>query len=244
MERIPFFDANCMIGRITTAKLKFYQTKDLIKEMKYHQIDRALVFHSLSWQYDPKVGNEELIKEISPYKELFGSAVLLPSSTRELGKLKETLGGKIKAVRLYPLDQNFKLSAWNCGSILSLLEERKVPLFIEANQIDFDDLNNLCKDYPHLPIILCKTGYRLGRMLYSLLERYKNFYLETSLFLTYMGIEDVVKRFGAKRLLFGTNMPFLDAGGAIFRVIYAKILRKEKKMIGSLNLEGLIKNEN
>ena len=59
------------------------------------------------------------------------------------------------------------------------------------------------------------------------------------------GIETLVSNVGAKKILFGSDMPLFDARNQIARIITSKITEKEKKQILGQNTIKLlgIKNE-
>ena len=55
--------------------------------------------------------------------------------------------------------------------------------------------------------MVCSVGYRELRVLLPLLDRHPNLACDLSYFAAHQGVEVVVRRFGAGRLLFGTGMP-------------------------------------
>ena len=114
---------------------------------------------------------------------------------------------------------------------------------LDADQVDHEELHELCGSYPELPVVLGRTGYREMRAIYALLAGHENFYLDISTFLLYGGLEEVVERFGAGRLVFGTGMPISDPAGAATKLRYAEVDDETKEMIAHGNLEGLLGEE-
>lgn len=269
-----FFDVNCMIGKWPAPKLHFETAKGLTERMSYLGIKKALVFHSIAWKYDSLFGNRQLLKEIESCNNL-SETDEIPDNKSSLGRGIETekekllplpvvtpydtpkgilgeetvelLKTKACAVKLFPRDHNYSFSQWNIGPMLEKLETMKLPVFIDYEQIRYneiriEDLFWALKGYPKLPFVLCSNdhSYRIGRILYPLFERFKNFYIETSTFLLYQGIEEICSRFGSERILFGSGMPFQDGGGSIARVLYAEIDNKDKQNIAYKNAERLL----
>ncbi len=240
-----------MIGRLEyPGPRSFYTVQRLVKEMKYYGIDKAVVFHTLSWRYDPKVGNYKLLEEINNYNQLYPCWTLLPPATAETGSVEEVTSevthNDIRAVRLFPGDHNYELKEWIIGELLSALEKYRIPVWINVcnpatyqEQINWDDIFNICSIHHNLPIILAKTAFTLQRKLYPLMNKHSNVLLELSDFIMYRGLEDIVSRYGAERLLFGTWMPINDPGAPIMAVTYADIKREEKELIAYGNLENL-----
>jgi predicted TIM-barrel fold metal-dependent hydrolase len=238
INNLKFFDVNCMIGN-WYHKLEFSDINNLHKHMSKLQIDRAIVFHSLSWQFDPFVGNTKLVKEISGNSMFDPAFVLLPFATNEMShdtikRNMEIFG--VKMIRLFPKDHYFKLADWNSHELLSFLEKLKMPIMINFDQVLPEDLLKVCKEYPNLPIILSNVaGELISRMIYSLFIHTDNLFLETSTYLIYGAIEDLVKKFGNERILFGTRMPFFDPGCAVAKIIYANITTADKEKIAFTN---------
>ena len=239
-----YFDANCMLGPWHT-KLKFSSAKELVKQMNYYKIKKALVYHSLAVKHSVAKGNKELLKEISKYKNtLYPCFLLTPSCTLENGNVyglaQELDKYKVKAARVYPSMQSFELKIWQMGDIYALLEAKKIPLFIPLGETNYNDIYEICKNFPKLPIVLSNTTYRTTRVMYQLLQDFDNFHIEISTFVMFNGINDVVKRFGSEKLLFGSYMPFLDPARAIAMVKHAKISTEAKQDIAHRNFERLI----
>ena len=65
--------------------------------------------------------------------------------------------------------------------------------------------------------------------------------MDTATFLTHGGYEEVVKRFGSERLLFGSHMPFTEPGSSAAAILYADIDDKDKKNIAYKNFNRLFK---
>lgn len=247
MDTLNFFDCNCSFGmRSVVEPGSFYKIEDLVNKMEYYGIEKALVYHSMAREYSPIVGNEMLMEEIKNYKQLIPVWCVMHHHTGEFyepddlkGKLKEK---GIKAVCMFPghSDQFFTTAEWNCGELFSMLEMNSIPLIVGLDQIGFDNLYNILNNHSALRVILTRTGYSADRNLYGLLKRFDNLYLETSGYKVHHCIEEILSRFGAHRLVFGSGMPMHSGGSAACTVNYSRISEEEKKMIASGNLEKIL----
>ena len=84
MANATFFDCNCAFGPYRTRVFRFARTADeLIEELDFSNIDRALVYHTAMRFDHPLVGNERLTSEIAGRPRLFPTWSILPSHTRE-----------------------------------------------------------------------------------------------------------------------------------------------------------------
>lgn len=244
---LKFFDSNCMIGRFGVPQPGSYFTVDeLIQQIDYFGIDQALVYHSLAKEYSPNFGNKLLLGEIRGHKRLHACWVFLPYHTQEMRPprvlVEEMRDHNVRAIRLFPgVDfQRFSLSDWSLGELYEVLEQHEVPLFISYDQIDWDRICHICRSFPKLSLILSEVRYEENRHLYPLLERFDNLFIDISWYPVHCGIETICKRFGARRLLFGTKAPTFTPGPALAMINYADISEEEKGQIAAENLIGLL----
>jgi len=253
---MELFDACCYIGRWPTERLAFHTVQELLAEMVRLGISRALVSHTLARQNVPAIGNVRLMKEIAGYSQLEPCWVVMPSEAEQghgIESLCEAMAAQgVRAVRICPRDHVYPLTDWMAGKLLAALAERRYLVLLDLDQVvlptglfDVDpagwrDIAWLCRTFPDLSVVLTQVGYRALRVLLPLMEACPNLFLDLSYFATHLGVEEIVARFGAERLLFGTGQPLTDPGGALFRLYYAEITSSQREMIAHQNLERLL----
>lgn len=247
MEPLSFFDCSCAVGmRGVVNPGSFYRIEDLITRMGRYAIQKALVYHSMAQEYNPAVGNKMLLDEIKNYPCLYPVWVVMHHHTGEFSEPDELIGqmreNRIKAVRIFPSasDQNYSIAEWNCGELFSVLEKFRIPLMIELDQLNWDELHGLCSVHPELRLILTGVNYSIDRNLYALLKKFQYIYIETIGYKVHNGIEEICKNFGAQRLVFGSGMPVYSGGSAVSMINYARINENEKRMIACENIEALL----
>lgn len=244
-NELNLFDCNCIIGRVGARKYDSPHTaKQLLEEMDYADIKEALVYHAMARDYDGKTGNGILLEDIGFSERLHPMFVLIPEHTGEIGDpekaVQEMIEEGCRAVMMFPTKHGFSVSGWNSGNILRILEDNRIPLFIDAEQINWDSAYEVMKSHPRLSLVAINGGYRIDRYVYPLMEQFKNFYIETCWYGVSNGIERIVKKFGPERLLFGTNMLNFGPGVGMTNLLYADISMSDKKLIGGDNLRGLL----
>jgi predicted TIM-barrel fold metal-dependent hydrolase len=244
---IRLFDCNAVLGPLTAAVTRDLPTaSELLAEMDRVGIARSLVYHSLAREWHAPTGNEKLLNAVADSERLEPCWVLLPPATGEMLPPEELLrqmqASGVHAARLFPGPDthNFSLAAWCSGTLLAVLEEARVPTFMDLDQTDWETLADLLDRHPHLPIVLTNVSYRIDRYLYPLWERHGNLFVELSSYQGQNAIEAVCERFGAERLLFGTNLPEFEAGPTIAHLAYAEISEPTRSAIAGGNLEGLL----
>ena len=248
MAKLKFFDCNCSVGRVTHPHLyDIPDVKGLLEEMETAGIEEALVYHTLARDGYPPDGNSMLMDEIKGFKELHPAWVVMPHHTGEMPRpenlLPEMKQNNVKAVRVYPKlnFHSFSISEWCAGDLLNALEEKRIPLILDLDTVSWDEVNTILKNHQQLPVITATCTYRNNRYIYPLLEKYDNLFIELSRFMGAGAIEDIVKRFGSRPLLFGTNMPQYTGTAALSLLTYADINEKDKQSIADTNLRNLLK---
>lgn len=146
-------------------------------------------------------------------------------------------------VRLFPKSHRFSLARWCSGALLDAINERRLVLTLWHIEAGWEPIKMLCDTYPDLPVLIegrpRKILYHL-RYFYPLLERYPNLHLELHNLNIYLGIEDIIERFGAEHLVYGSCMPFNDPNVSQMMVTGARIDDGAKQMIARDNLERLL----
>lgn len=239
------FDAHCQIGRRN--ERPFYQpwkTEDLIQAMTRCGIDRALVRLAAASEYDPAAGIDLLAREIQPYPMLQGLAVIGPSATMHLPPIDQLLqdlfARGIRAVALCPKMHGYPLE-FGCQDMFKVLARHKVPVFLSLRETDWSEVYQLLCKYNTLNLVLTDIStWDRARYTYPLMTEFPKVRLETSLLRTHLCLEDICKRFGSQRLLWGSGWPMLTPGASLGMLNYAMISDSDRAKIASDNLQQLL----
>lgn len=244
-----FYDCDAWFGRRKLVLPGSFSSKtELLERMDRYGIARALTHHSVARELDPIAGNRMLMEELEGEPRLTPMWTVMPHHTDEFPAPKELLAqmeqNNVRAVTMFPNGAYYyyNISKWNCGELFAALEDARIPLFLEFSQFDggFDAIHDFCEEYKKLPLVLTGLTYRHGRNLYPLLAKFKNLHLASFGYKAQDGIEDICRRFGAERILFGSSMPVGSGAGAVAMVTYANISDTEKALVASGNLERLL----
>ena len=244
---LEWLDAHCWIGVGPRESLRpvttFDQTRQLLER---YGIRRAIVAHAAARDSDPGIGNRLLVETIAAHDSFWGAAVLAPGgeSAQEFRRHVESLiAGKIRLVRIFPRSHNWLLSAWCAGPWLDVLEELRMPLAVWHTEASWDDVAAVCQAHPRLPVIVEGPNRKLlyhNRVFYRLLEQFANFHLEIHNLIGYLGVDDVVRRFGSRQLIFGTFFPRQDPNVPMMLVTHGELSPADQENIAHANMERLI----
>jgi predicted TIM-barrel fold metal-dependent hydrolase len=244
MDKMRFFDVNCMIGSWLTPPLPNTNLEDLARNMEYTGIDKAVVYHSDSVKNSIAGGNEKISKIVSGSSKFEAAWIVLPGSTFETPDentlIQQMRFHRIHFLRLFPKLHNYDFADWQLRDLFAGIDELKIPIILECSQVTLDKVYAVLILYPNMPVIITNTSYWPNRGLYELGRKCPNVYFEISSFMHYNGLEDFASKYGVSRLVFGTNMPFQEPGPAVFRVLYSDFDTAGKQAIASGNLEEII----
>ena len=158
--------------------------EELVAEMDYIGIDKAVVWHRAQYDQDPTAGNQKLINGIRGYEDrLIPSWVILPDITdTEYAPnvfFDAMKANGVKALRAYPEQNRYILCDVTMGEQLNLLTELKIPLYLSP-MFGFEMVYNVMKEllsrdaYDHIVCVgidsddLVLEAVRRGKMLGSM----------------------------------------------------------------------------
>ncbi len=246
---LAFMDINLWIGPPLEAGFLDKRTfQEVITLAKENGITGGIISHSTGLFYDAKIGNEILFENFIP-EPFFAGITIVPELFYDAKQGREYLAKAInqgaRLARVYPKAGSFEFRPWNVGGMIEALSEFNLPLLVWQTQINWDDVDAVCSAFPGLQLILEGNPQKIlyhNRRFYALLEKHGNFKLETHNVIGYLAVEDIVNRFGADRLVFGSYFPYWDPNATMMAVTHARISDMDKEKIAHGNLMQIIKS--
>jgi hypothetical protein len=231
------FDANARVGRSGVHGELALEAPELLLEMDRFGLERALVSHFASEEYDAQEGNCELGRLTG--ERLVPAWAGLPD--RE--SLDQLAARRPAAVRLHfgVTRHNFSPALWCSGELYAYLQDNSVLVLVALEDIGWSALVEVLENFSKLPILLLETGYRADRYLFPLLRKFPNLYFDTSTYLAHRQLEAFVQRFGPARMVFGSRLPLYTPAAALFVLGTARIRDDARLAIAGLNLRRLLK---
>jgi hypothetical protein len=217
-------------------------TAELLAEMDWCGIERALVYHAGMRFNDALAYNARLAGEAGAVDRLAGSWAILPSQTGEFPQpealLREMQAHGIRALRAFPDEHRYQLDKRTFGELFEALIEHRIPLFVKQNIVS---IGGLLAECPGLTVVAMNVGpHSLERYLRPLLDAFPTLYVDTSHYMVDGLIEEFVERYGPERLLFGSGFPDVCSGAALLRLAQAEISETARAAIAGGNLERLL----
>lgn len=253
---LSLFDCSSYLGRGSGSQWRANRkltAASLLAEMDRVGVDAAVVHHVLAREYSPRLGNERLRRDLPRGNRLYMCWALLPHHTGEFPEpdvvVAEMRRDAVAMARLHPATDakahRFLLAEWVVGPLLEALESASIPVALDFTLFRRSEppwmvLHEMLRNHASLNVILMDVQGRNNRTLYPLLERHPNLFIQSAGFNVHRGIEDFVRRFGADRMVFGSDYPTRSMGATRFQLESADISDADKERIGSANLETLL----
>ncbi len=240
---IVYMDCNVSVGAEYAGTYRpCLGVEQLLAEMDWHGVEQALVCHTLERNQSPVVGNAVLAEEIAHQPRLVGAWSILPPQTEELTPtpafFHEMAAAGVRALWAWPTEHRYVLNRITFGCVLDELSERRIPLLIPC---DWDLAYHVLADYSELTLVVTAQGpWGNDRYFRPLLERYPRFYVDISRYELDCGLRELVNRYGADRLLYGSAFPQAPMGGPRLMVARAEIDEPSRRAIAGGNLRRLL----
>ena len=253
MQNMRLFDANACLGRPPVRQPSaFTDAAGLAAAMSACGVSAALVYSPAAINADLVAANQRLLAETDVERGIHPAWVLLPPGTGEMDSpvtlVNEMMQRGVRAARLMPRAHGYAVRVRTLGPLLERLAEHRIPVLLDfglsawgdRTHIDWDGVHEICTAFPVLPVALIRLGLMVDRELYPMLAHHENLYVETSYYFGHRGLQALVARVGARRLIFGTGMPVYAPGPPIATLNYSGLSAIEQQMVASGNLERLL----
>ena len=250
-----YFDCFTSLGPRQQMETGERHTREhVLEDMDRCGIDGALVGATPAVCYDQLWANRWLLDQVARHrKRLFPMWTAIPHHTEEFPEpetfVKQARAADVRAIRIYPKTHCFSPGPETLGPLMKSLARARLPVFIHRDQFvsaaqevtdGFDSMRRFLDNYRANRIVILGLSWGDFRYVVPLLERYPNWLMEFSSFQANEGPEMLVRRFGAKRFLFGSDAPSKSPGAARAFFDWTGLAAADVRAITSENLGGLL----
>ena len=219
---------------------------DLQAELTRLHVSAAVVRHRACLLTSAHLGNDVLMEQIAGQPNLIPAWFVTPDGREPQFNPALTLLHMLAAGgRMAWTDapaQGFSLAPWCSGGLYAALQERRVPLLLEYSQVNLTELHEALTAYPGLRVVLLQVP-RVGRnrLVEPLLELHPELYLcFAPAFSVHCYWQDLCRRFGPHRWLWGCHYPDAEGGAAVTGLMYAGLALEALQAVAHGNLERLL----
>lgn len=244
-------DTHLHFGKLSSLNVPSGSDDDIVKCLKKYNVSKAVFSHHYALS-SVEFGFEKTIEVLNKYKGfLYTYLVFNPNFPKKsIEHIKKYINFEgVVGIKIhpswhacYPFDEKYK-EFWNYANenqliILTHSWNPNVPNKAQKFSDPFF-FTDIAAEYPNVKIILAHAGGR-GSYLYKVIDIVKN---NKNIYVDFSGdifepnlIETYVKKLpDSKKLLFGTDMPWVDIRYSLSKILNSNISIEDKKNILGLN---------
>lgn len=242
-------DCHCHMGRWFNFNVPEGTAEDMLAMMDTMGVDIACVTAHSSIGPDFKYGNDIVIDAVKKYpKRFIGYVTINPNYSedeirQELDRCFSVEG--MRAIKVHPEMHGCPINYWRYDTTYQAADEMKCPVLIHVwGNEHVAQVASLAERYKHAIFIMGHAGAEMKAMedAVAVVNKYDNVYVDLALSRAYEGnVEWLVSKIGSEKVLYGTDMPFMDPRPSFGRVAFAGITEQEKRNVFGLNMKRLLK---
>lgn len=208
------------IGKFYDLPMKYLGTAaDMIKNSRAAGITHSVIFSVATTPHQVDSINEFIAHEVSLDPSLTGLGAVHPESADQLADINKIVSLGFKGVKLHPDFQRFYIDDPRCMRIYELCAERGLTVLIHMGDLRYDysrpeRLIPVLDRFKGLKIIGAHLGgWSLWQEAADRLREYDEFSVDCSSSLAFMPpeqVRNIIRGYGSKRVLFGTDYPMWD----------------------------------
>ena len=248
ITNVEIIDCHCHMGDWFNFNVPGGSAEGMLASMDALGINKAFVTAHAAIGPDHTFGNNRVIEALGKYPDRFlGYATVNPNYgtteiDKELDRCFKFPG--MKGIKLHPGLHGRPIDYKNYQPAYNAANERNCPILIHVwGSGDVSIIDTLAKQVPNAIFIMGHAGADIPGMELAIqvINSYENVYADLALARIYEGnVEWFVREIGSKKLLFGSDLPFMDPRPSFGRVALAEISEEEKEDVFGLNMKRLL----
>lgn len=248
---MKLIDVTAYFGKWPYWPISVTKPEELIGLMHRWDICQAVVAPLRSVFLTCEDGQNELMELIKTYpSQLIGFIIVDPKDEQKaLEQIDFAYQNGCKGLRLFPQHHQYRLdddpileAIFDLAQTYQFVVQipSRIMLHWGLPQFDVREVDHIAGRFPDLQIIIGGINYSELRDAIGVMRHRPNVNFETSCMQMANGIETLVEKVSAERVLFGTGLPLQYASPGIAKIEHSLIKDKEKELIFSKNAKQLL----
>lgn len=191
-------------------------------------------------------GNDETAEAIRKYPDrVLGYATIKPCAEADMRAELDRLFSQngFIGIKLHPGLHGVNVAHASYRPAMEYADAHSLPVLIHTwSRADVSDAGALAAEYKSASFIIAHMGGAPDVLEHALdtMKKYDNVFGDTALSISpHRNIEYAVKRVGAEKVIFGSDMPFYDPVFTLARVVCADIHESEIEKIVGVNFKAI-----
>ena len=246
---MKIIDCHCHLGRYFNFSVPGHSPEDMINSMDNTGVEKACISPHMSLSSDIKRGNQFMMDTVVKYPERFvGFFTYNPHfpdlMEDELPRYFCTTG--IKGIKIHQGTHKTTLQNPAYRNIYSFADKYRIPIMIHTWSMQtIKNIEEISAQYPNAVFIMGHFGAIPDNMIYaaSVINSRSNVYGDTTVSMMYeKNVEWLVEIAGENKVLYGTDMPFIDPRVCLGRVLHSDLSESIKEKVLGKTMNDLLEN--
>jgi len=243
-------DSHAHLGSYSRFHIEQGGIEELIRQMDRIKVEKITISPMIGLQTDAKLANDITHECIKQYpSRVWGMATLNPNREGEvideLERCFDTLG--MTLIKLHPEESKCPMSRKVYEKVYAFAQERSLPILNHDWQSP-ERLAKLAETYPAVRFVQAHNGGNWdGKRedpYFDLARDHEHIYIDICASpIFYDALEKLVEYVGPKKILFGSDAPFLNLAFEVGKVILSNLSDDDKQLIFADNFLRMIGQE-
>ena len=250
IKGMTVIDCHGHLGSWDNTHIPKKEPEEIIETMDYLGIDKLCLSSFLGCSCDFRRGNDIVGQEIRKYPQrLIGYVTINPNYPdeilQELERCEREYG--MKLVKIHPFCHEYPADGASYQDFWKYANKKAKIVLTHTWEADRNCgpgiFGRIAHKYAGVKIILGHSGvtYKGCEEAIKVARENDNIYLDIASSQPHFGmLERFVKEVGADKVLFGSDIPFLEPAAQVAKIAYAKISESDKKKILGINMKMLL----
>ena len=248
---MKIIDCHCHLGSYFNFNVPGHSPEHMIISMDNTGVEKACISPHMSLSSDIEKGNRFMMDTVEKYPDRFVGFFTYNPHFPELMESELPVYFKIPGIRGIKIHQGtHKTTLQNPAykNIYAFADKFKIPIMIHTWSMDtIKNIEAISLDYPNAVFIMGHFGAVPDNMKYAakIIKSRKNVYGDTTVSMMYeKNVEWLVEIAGEDKVLYGTDMPFIDPRVCLGRVLHSDLSGSVKEKILGMTIEQILENTN
>lgn len=244
-DGVFIFDIHAHLHQTSDFQMTHTSPDEVVDTMNDLGIAGGCVSSILSIHADCRLGNQLMLDAVKKYPgKLYGYVTVSPHDNGiDLDPFFEEPG--VKGLKVHAAFHRASIDDPRYEPFLEYADKKGLPVLFHAwEAVDTVHIAKLAARYPGAKLIIGHGAMRtweVKREVIAAVKKYENIFADTTVSVAYDGaIEDAVRRLGADRLCYGSDIPFYDCRHVVGKVATSRLTDGEKEKILGENARRIL----
>ncbi len=242
-------DCHCHLGSYFNFNVPGHSPEDMILSMDNIGVEKACISPHMSLSSDIEKGNRFMLDTVVKYPERFvGFFTYNPHyptlMESELPTYFKTTG--IKGIKIHQGTHKTTLKNPSYRNIYSFADKFRIPIMIHTWSMEtIKNIEEISAEYQNAVFIMGHFGAVPDNMIYAakVIHSRNNVYGDTTVSTMFeKNVEWLVEIAGENKVLYGTDMPFIDPRVCMGRVIHSDLTKSVKEKVLGITINEILGN--